>query len=425
METIPVIILSLVFSALFSGIEIAFISANKFRIELGNKQGKLTSKILSRFVKSPSQFIGTLLVGNNIALVIYGIFMAVLLTPVIQNIIPVNYQTEATILLIQTIISTILILLTAEFLPKVLFRINPNHVLDLLAIPILVVYFILYPVVYLIKAFSEWVLKTFFKVDFTEQQLIFGQVDLDHYIKEIQTVEPEGGALVNTEIEMFQNALDFINVKVRECMIHRTEIVAIDKESSIEDLRALFIETGLSKILVFEESIDNIIGFVHSYEMFKKPAELRSIILPISIIPESMSARDLLSEFTRNHKSIALVVDEFGGTAGIVTIEDIIEEIFGEIDDEHDVEDQIEEKLGENEFVFSGRMEIDHINSEYNLELPVNDDYETLAGFIMHHHGSIPDTMEEINIPPYKITILEVSETRIEKVRLEISDELE
>ena len=424
MELLPVIVISLIFSGFFSGIEIAFISANKFRIELGNKQGIFSARILSKVAKQPSQFIGTLLVGNNIALVVYGIFMARLIAPLVERFLPPEFLQESTMLIIQTIISTLLILVTGEFIPKALFRINPNKMLEIFTLPVLVFYFLLFPVVYLVRIFSETILRKFFRVDNFEAELIFGRPDLDHYIREMNAHQEEESG-ISSEIQMFQNALDFNSVKVREAMIPRTEIVAIDKDSSIDELRKLFIDTGLSKILVYQDSIENIIGFVHSYEMFKKPTSISSIILPITIIPETMPARELLTLFTQQHKSISLVVDEFGGTAGIVTMEDVMEEIFGEIDDEHDIEDLTEKKINEYEYILSGRLEIDYLNQEYGLNLPEGEEYETLAGLIMHVHKSIPQSAEEIRIPGFNFKILQVTETRIDQVKLTLTGDRE
>jgi putative hemolysin len=420
MDPAPLIVISLIFSAFFAGTEIAFVSANKFRIELANKQGSFSGSIMSGFVKAPSQFIGTMLVGNNIALVVYGVFMAEALQPHILDVLPSNYQNEATLLIIQTVISTFLILITGEFLPKVLFRINPNKMLEIFALPILFFYYLLYPVVYLIRIFSEQVLRRIFKIESFEAKTIFGRMDLDHFIQEIKS-DSENDTGKTSEIEMFQNALAFNEIRVRECMIPRTEIVAQSIDSDIEDLRLLFAETGLSRILIYRDNIDNIIGFVHSYEMFKQPKSIQSVILPVTIVPESMPARELLTLFTQQHKSIALVVDEFGGTAGIVTMEDVIEEIFGEIDDEHDVEDLTEKQLNENEYIFSGRLEIDYLNREYQLRLPEDENYETLAGLIIHHHESIPDVNDVIILEPYQFTILQVSDTKIDQVKLTIT----
>jgi len=262
-----------------------------------------------------------------------------------------------------------------------------------------------------------------FRIETFEANVIFGRIDLDHFIQEIKRTETDNENGITSEIEMFQNALAFNEIKVRECMIPRTEIIAISIDSDIEELRQIFADTGLSRILIYRDNIDNIIGFVHSYEMFKQPKSIQSVILPITIVPESMPARELLTLFTQQHRSIALVVDEFGGTAGIVTMEDVIEEIFGEIDDEHDVEDLVEKQINEKEFIFSGRLEIDYLNREYNLNLPEDESYETLAGLIIHHHESIPEVNEEINLPPYKFTILQVSDTRIDQVKLMISDD--
>ncbi|MGI8892930.1 MAG: hemolysin family protein [Bacteroidia bacterium] len=422
MDPVPLIIVSLILSAFFSGTEIAFVSANKFRIELANnKQGSFISSIISGFIKAPSQFIGTMLVGNIIALVIFGISMAEALQPYILQALPFNQRSEAMLIILQTIISAFIIIITGEFLPKVLFRINPNKMLQVFALPILFFYYLFYPLVYLIRLFSGQVLRRIFKIDSFEANTIFGSMNLDHHIQEIKT-ESEGEFGNSSEIEMFQNAIAFNEIRVRESMIPRTEIIALGIDADIEELRTLFAETGLSRILIYRDNIDNIIGFVHSYEMFKQPKTIQSVILPITIVPESMLARELLTLFTQQHKSIALVVDEFGGTAGIVTMEDVIEEIFGDIDDEHDVEELIEKQIKENEFIFSGRLEIDYLNREYDLKLPEDESYETLAGLIIHHHESIPDINDEIIIAPYQFTILQVSDTKIEQVKLTNAD---
>jgi putative hemolysin len=420
------IFFTLVFSAFASGSEIAFISSNKLRIELDRKQGSLSAKIISGFVKSPSRFIATMLVTNNVALVIYGIIFSenILTRDLLKSVLPHQVSTYAGILIIQTLVSTLIILVAAEFIPKAIFRLNPNGILNALAIPILIVYYLLYPVVFVVLGISKFVMSKIFRIEFVEEKPLFGRIDLDFYIRDLTSKNSQAEEM-NTEIRIFQNALDFTEVKVRECMIPRKEIVAISVDESVQDLVNLFIETKLSKILVYRESIDNIIGFVHSSEMFKQPKDITSILLPISIVPEVMSANELLTLFTNQHKSIALVVDEFGGTSGMVTIEDVIEEIFGEIQDEHDDPDQVEKKVNENEFIFSGRLEIDEINKKYDLRIPTHDTYETLAGFIFHHHENIPEQNEEIIIPPFTITVLQVKENRIEQVRLKIEREKE
>jgi len=318
-----VIFISLVFSAFFSGMEIAFVSANKLKIELDGKRGNLLSKIVSTFVKKPSYFIGTMLVGNNIALVVYGIFMAKILEPRIL----IFTQNEGFVLLIQTIVSTIIILITAEFIPKTLFRINPNNILYIAAVPLFIIYYILLLPMFLIIGLSEAIIKLFAPNLRDDNEINFGRIDLEHYIRE-GTDNPNNQEDVDHEVQIFQNALDFSKVKAKECMVPRTEIVAMDIEDSIEDLTNRFVETGLSKILIYRENIDHIIGYTHSFELFKKPKSTKSILLPVPIIPISMPANEILEIFIEQRKSIAIVVDEFGGTAGVLTIEDVIEEIL-------------------------------------------------------------------------------------------------
>ena len=417
------IILTIIFCFFFSGLEIAFLSANKLKIELDNKQGKLPAKIISRFSKIPSKFIGTMLVGNNISLVIYGLSMAKLLELPIKNVLPNDFKTEGIVLFIQTFISTMLILISAEYFPKAIFRLNPNGILNVLAFPILIIYYLLYPLVYLIIGLANFVLIKIFKVNYTETKPAFGKIDLDHYIKDVSSHGSKESEM-NNEIQMFQNALDFTKVKVRECMVPRPEIIALDINDSIEELKNKFIETGLSKILIFKDSIDNIIGYIHSFEMFKHPKDIKSILLPINIIPETMSANQLLSIFTKQHKSIALVVDEYGGTSGMITIEDIMEEIFGEIEDEHDINELIEKQIGNHEYVFSGRIEVDYLNTKYGLSIPVDENYETLAGFIVNKHESIPEINETIMVPPFIFKIIKVDGNRVEQVLLKIDEDI-
>lgn len=419
MSILIIILSALLFIALYSGIEIAYLSSNKFKIELDNKQGKLSARIISFFVKSPSKFICTVLVGMNVALVIYGTFMSELLKPRVEHLLPLAYQQEYWILIIETIITTVFLLLTGEFLPKVLFNINPNQTISFFSYFILVSYIVLFPVVWLILTITHFLLRLFFKIDFAEDAPTFGRVDLDHYIEDISSKMSHKSEM-KKEIKMFQNALDFDALKIRQCMIPRTEFISIDVTKPVNDLRQMFINTGLSKILIYREISDNIIGFVHSYEMFKKPQDIQSIVLPVSVFPETLPAKDLLTHFTENHRSIALVVDEFGVTSGMVTIEDIIEEIFGEIDDEHDIEELIEGRIGENEYIFSGRLEVEYLNSKYNLDMPETGDYKTLAGFIFHHHENVPEPKEEINISPFLITIQLIRHNRIEQVKLRV-----
>ncbi|MFH1320409.1 MAG: hemolysin family protein [Bacteroidota bacterium] len=427
MVDLSIILITLLFSAFFSGIEIAFVSANKLLIELQNKQGLLPARIISRFMKYPSRFIGTMLVGNNIALVVYGIFMAKILKPIIEIVT----TTEIPIFIIQTILATLFILVTAEFIPKTLFRVNPNRILNFFAIPALIIYYLFYPLVYLIIGLSKLTLKKIFNVKILEEKPVFGRVDLDNFIKESSSLKNEDDEIY-PEIQIFRNALDFSKVKLRECMIPRTEIVALDANESIDVLKQNFIDTGLSKILIYKDDIDQITGYIHSYELFKQPINIDSILLPVSMVPETMAATELLKKLIKQQRSIAVVVDEFGGTAGIVTTEDVMEEIFGEIMDEHDVMNLIEKKINDKEYIFSGRLEIDYLNDKYNLNLPEHEEYETLSGLIIHHHESIPQFNKQIKIPIrnsevtgtgigfFVFTVTDVSETRIEVVNLKI-----
>lgn len=404
-------------SAFFSGMEIAFITSNKLRIELENKQGSLSAKILSHFNKYPSRYLATMLVGNNIALVIFGIYMDEELSHSMEHFI----SSKILLLLISTFLSTMLILVVAEYLPKNLFRINPNKTLSLFVFPLTIVYGVLYPVVLITIGFSEFILKRLFRVKIEKENIAFTMIDLDNYLRE-GTSAVETKAEKDHEIQIFQNALDFSSVKARECMIPRTEIIALDVNESIEELKNKFIQTRLSKILIYSENIDNIIGYTYSKELFKKPESIRNILLPVSIVPESMAASEVLTVFIQQHKSIAVVVDEFGGTSGMLTMEDIIEEIFGEIEDEHDKEEMIEKQVNESEFIFSARLETDYINHKYQLKLPILDNFETISGLIMHYHESIPRINEEIRIENFVFTISAVTKTRIEQVHLKIME---
>ena len=419
-----IIIITLLFSAFSSGSEIAFLSSNKLRIELDRSQGSFSAKIIWNFVKSPSRFIASMLIANNISLVIYGIVMEkeILQTELLKSYLPLQLHGHGTLLIIQTICSTLIILIAAEFIPKVLFRINPNATLDLLAIPIRILYLLLYPIVWIVLKLSSFFMQTLFRIQIVEERPVFGRVDLDLYVRELTTRNNQAEEM-DTEIRIFQNALDFKEVKVRESMIPRNEIVAMNINGTVEELQKLFIETKLSKILIYRDNIDNVIGFVHSSEMFKRPQNLNQILLPVTIVPEVMNANDLLKQFTNQHRSVAIVVDEYGGTSGMVTIEDIIEEIFGEIHDEHDIPEEIEKKLSANEYLFSGRLEIDYLNKKYGLNIPESEEYETLGGFIFQNHENIPEQNEEIIIPPFTIVALKVKNNRIEQVRFKITDE--
>ena len=413
-EALIIIGVSLICSAFFSGLEIAFISSNKLKIELDSKQGHLNARILSFFASKSSSFIGTMLLGNNVALVVYGIAMARAMEPSLINWVGDN---EGLILLLQTIVSTLLVLITAEFLPKTVFRINPNKILSFFAIPLLIIYWLLWIPVFLTIGFSEFVIGLFIKKDSTSDKVVFGKVDLDHYLSEVAEIATENDE-IDYEVRLFQNALNFSKVIARDCMIPRNEIVSVEIGESIEDLKKMFTETGLSKILVYRDSIDNIIGYTHSFELLKEPASIKSILLPINIVPETVTVDKALNDLLESNRSIAVVVDEFGGTSGMFTTEDIMEEIFGEIEDEHDVEELTEQVLEDGSYVFSARIEIDYLNEKYKLKIPESEEYETLAGYIINAMEDIPDAMDVLEIDEFDMRILEVSENRIDLVKL-------
>lgn len=417
MSDVTIIVIALLFSAFFSGMEIAFITANRLKIEVDKNNGHIPASILSKFIRIPSKFIGAMLLGNNVALVIYGIFMARLLEPLLHNVMPVLMQTELALLVTQTLIATILVLFVAEFIPKVLFRINSNQTLYVFALPVAIFYFLFYPIIQFFIGFSEFVLKRFIKIKFSRENLVFSVIDLDHYLKEFSQ-DYDSTQEVKQEIQMFQNAIDFRNIKLRECMVPRTDIKALEENDSVEKLRDLFVSSGHSKIPIYRGTIDNIIGYTHSADLFKKPVTIKEIMRSIIVVPEAMLANTVLSTFIQENKSIAVVVDEFGGTSGILTMEDLIEEIFGEIDDEFDVEALTEKKISEKEYIFSARLEIDYINENYQLNLPESEEYETLAGLIIYHHQSIPEHKDKIFIQNMEFTILEASENRIETIKL-------
>ncbi|GAB1449335.1 hemolysin family protein [Bacteroidota bacterium] len=398
--------------------EIAFISANKLLIELKNKQGSLYARILSPFVANPSRFISTTLVGNNIGLVVYGIYMARVLDPLLVSWWPGFETSKLLLLLTQTLISTVIVLVTAEFIPKVLFRINPDSLLKALAVPFLLFYYLFWPIVHFINWLAHLILNRLLKMEFSESSPAFSKLDLDEYISQVNEDDLNEDAEVDTE--MFKNALDFSEVQVRDCMTPRTELVSINLDASIDELYQKFKETGLSKILVYEKDPDQIIGYVHQKEMFKKPLSLRNLVIPIEIATETMAVMDLLNKFSKSRKSLALVVDELGGTAGIVTIEDIMEEVFGEIEDEHDVEELTEEIITENQFRLNARLEVNYLNEKYNMEIPEGD-YSTLGGFILAYHESLPQAGEVIEIAPFTFLIESVSNARINVLLLTVN----
>ncbi len=419
---ITIILVSLLFSAIFSGIEIAFISSDKLQIELQGKQGTLTGRILSRFAKNPSKFIATTLVGNTVALVIYGIFMAAILEPVLKQWLPSLLNNQGFVLVTQTVIATILVLIAAEFTPKSLFLLNPNRMLKVFAWPMQLIYWIMQPMVYVVVMLSKVIIVKVLRLEYSDDEPVFGLTDLNNYLKKLQQSDSEMDVEVDTKI--FHNALEFKTVRVRECMIPRTEIVAVEVEDSIDELKQAFIESGHSKILIYRNNIDDIIGYCSSQELFKKPKAINDILSHIIIVPETLLANELMIQFINEHKSLALVVDEFGGTSGIVSIEDIIEEIFGEIQDEHDDEDLIEQKMAEHTYLLSARHEIDYLNERYQWELPEGE-YDTLGGFILSVNEDIPELNQIIDIPPFTFTIVSLQETRIETVKMNIQRNLE
>ena len=407
-----IVIITLLLSAFFSGMEIAFISSNRLKLELDKSTGSFVSKTISIFSKDESNLIATLLVGNNIALVIFSISMTDLMIPFLNFI-----SSDILLLLVQTILSTIIILITAEFIPKTIFRINPNYMLKLFAVPLLLFYFILYPIVLVLILISEFVLKYIFGLKMEQVKQVFSKVDLDEYFDSLShNIDRESNS--KTEVEMLQNALDLSNTKVKECMVPRKDVSALNINSTIKELTDLFIETKFTKIPVFKEDIDNIIGYVHSSDLFKKPLNIRSIMLPISIVTESLSANEMLNIFINKNKSIALVVDEFGGTSGLLTIEDVTEEIVGEIEDEHDVDDVIDEKISNTEFLFSARMEVDQINSKYDLQLPESEEYETIAGLFLSLHEDIPKKGQEVIFENKVFIIDSVDKKSIKIIRI-------
>ena len=416
MGALTYILISLAFSAFFSGMEIAFISSNKLRFELDKKEKSLTSKILDIFYRNPHQFISTMLVGNNIALVVYGLQMAIILEPLIARVV----NNEALIVLTQSIISTILILFTGEFIPKTVFKLNPNFSLTLFSVPLLIIYVVLYPVSKFSSLLSFLILKIAGVKNVTgSTQRALGKVDLDYFIQQSIEDAPQNSDM-DTEVKIFQNALDFSNVRLRDCIVPRTEIVACDTSATMEELRSKFIETGLSKILVYNENIDNIIGYIHSSELFKNPEDWTQHIRSVSIVPETMAANKLMKLLMQEKKSLAVVVDEFGGTSGIVTLEDLVEEIFGEIEDEHDMKSHVAKKVSDNEYLLSGRMEIDTLNEMFGLDLPESDDYVTIAGFILHFYQKFPKLNETVQIDKYSFKIIKVTATKIELVRMKV-----
>jgi putative hemolysin len=407
-----IILISLLFSAFFSGMELAYLSSNRLKVELDKSKGTLTSRIIGAFYSNESNMITCLLLGNNISLVLFGLASSEILNPIIGAYILNN----ALILITQTVLSTLLVLFVAEFLPKAIVQLNPNKFLTLGSGFL----YILYILLYLPSQFMLLISSTLLRLSgnkLEKNEKIFNKVDLEHFIQEMNT-KISSEAHFGNEIKILQNALDFSKVKARDCMIPRTEIVSVDVEDSIDELSKQFISTGLSKIIVYRDSIDNIIGYVHSFEMFKRPQSIKQILMPIAFVPEAIPGSELLEQFTKQSGNIAVVVDEYGGTAGLITIEDIIEEIFGDIEDEHDKDNWIEEKINENEFVFSARVEISYINKTFDLDIPESEEYDTLGGLIIQITESIPHEGTTVKIKNKVIRVEKVSDRKIELVRI-------
>jgi putative hemolysin len=410
-----IITVSILLSAFFSGMEIAFVSANKMHIELEKKRDGFIPKILRIITQKSSKFITTMLVGNNISLVIYSYYMGEFLL----RMLPLNSFNEFSILLIQTIISTIVILVTAEFLPKAIFRIYANEVLKIFAIPAYIFYYLFHFFSEFITIISDFFLRVFFKTNAYEEQTEFSKEELGNYINE----QLETGNVdydLDSEIQIFQNALQFQNVKAREVMVPRTEIVSVEIHETVSNLKNAFIKTGLSKILVYKSSLDDVVGYVNAFELFKNPKTIKSILLPLELVPESMMINDILNTLIKKRKSVAIVIDEYGGTSGMITVEDIVEELFGEIEDEHDSQEFLEEKINDSEFNFSARLEVDYLNEEYNLNISKSEAYETLGGFIIEHTENIPEEKELIEIDHLEFKILKMSGAKIDEVSLKI-----
>ena len=412
--SIIIILTTMVLSAFFSGFEIAYVSANKVHLEILKKQEGVIANVLTKLTRKPSKLLATMLVGNNVALVVYGFEMGKVMTA----LLPDFFQN----VLWHTIISTLIILITAEFMPKVFFQIYANQLLKLFAIPAYFFYLLFYPLSSLVMWISDFVLRVFFKTKGDYVPLSFTKVELVDYISEQLENVPKKEEM-DSEVQMFQNALEFSGVKAREIMIPRTEIVAVELNESIENLIATFVSSGFSKILIYNENIDDILGYVHSFDMFKKPKNIKEVLIPIVNIPETIQINEVLNILTRKRKSMAVVLDEYGGTSGIVTLEDIVEELFGEIEDEHDKDNFIEEQLSETEYLFSARLEVEYLNETYHLEIPESEEYETLGGFIVLRYEGIPTQGEVIQIPPFSFVIEACSQTKIETVRLVVNKE--
>jgi len=409
--------ITLLFSAFFSAAEIAFVSSNKLLFEVENKNSSITFKILNRFYANPNQYISCMLLGNNIVLVIYGLLTARALTPLMERYI----SGDMFILLLQLLIATIFILFTGEFIPKALARLNPNFFLSFFVIPLYIVYIVLYPISKFASGIATLILRIFGVKISTVNQKSLGRDDLDYFIQKTIDETPENVEL-DTEVRFFQNAMEFSQVKVRDCMVPRTELIAVSKEASLKELTSKFVETGFSKIVVYEGDIDNIVGYIHSLELFSQPDDWTKSIVSLIVVPENLAANKLMKMMLAEKRSMVVVVDEFGGTSGIVTLEDLVEEIFGEIEDEHDTQLFTAKKLDENTYVLSGRMEIDRVNEMFDLDIPESDEYMTIAGYILNHYQNFPKLNETVVIEQFEFKILRVTQSKIELVKLKVHE---
>ena len=416
---ITILAVMLLLSAFFSGSEMAFLASNKLLIEIGRQKHPRVTSIIDIFNSNPSLLIATILVGNNVTMVIYGLVFSDTVGPVLSNYI----SSPTLTLLAQTIISTIIIIVTAEFLPKSLIQINPSTMLYVVAVPLFFFYIIFYPLSVVMQKASSFVIKYILRTRSEEQpqSLLPGRVDFDNLVS-MQAEKNPDDSEVGLEAKLMRNALDFSKIKVRDCYLPRTDMVAININESVDHLHKKFVSSGYSKILVFNGSIDNIVGYVHVSEMFKGSKSIRSMMSPIAVVPETMRANLLLKQFTSQHKSIAIVVDEFGGTSGLITLEDVLEEIFGEINDEHDDDDLIDERLDDETYVFSGRMEVDDINEKYGVHLPTSDDYDTLAGLILSETQSIPREGDVVEVDRFEFKVLQAGHTTVDKIQMRVKD---
>ena len=407
-------------SAFFSGMEIAFISSDRIFLEIEKNQGNIVARILTRITETPSKFIAAMLVGNNISLVVYGIFMG---DRIISLIYPEanGANLSISILFYQTLISTVIILLTAEFLPKVFFQLYANKLIKFFIIPAAAFYYIFYPITFFVIKITDGLLRLFFKTSAEVAEISFSKGELGDYIeKQVESVTDK--EKLDSEIQIFQNALEFSDLKAREVMVPRAELVALDIDKDIQELKELFMTTGLSKIPVYQNSVDDILGYVHAFELLKKPTSIRSILLPVEFIHEPLPINEVLNRLTRKCKSLAVVLDEYGGTSGIITVEDIVEELFGEIEDEHDQVDHYELKVSDTEFEFSARLEVDYLNTTYGFSFPEEEFYETLGGLIVHLTEEIPQQGDVFSLALYEFKILEVSSTKIERIHLRVKE---